>query len=379
MLDVRAYMKALLTSLQGLEESGIIHRDIKPGNFLFSMKSQTGMLVDFGLTETESPSARKLLTKLKKRRSEDPDYTYSIHDVKGARPCDSQLLNDGSARVGVCDAASEFVSNEETRPKRQTPTHISHVPSTSLHDIAGGLAPQRTPHGLLRKSGRAAALAAGAGTAGGGARFGHSAKSLVTFRHSPSVTSLLNPGSTSSRKRRSSIARGHAASMLATPPAGVNTPTTTPGLVPPGGIASTTPYAPSRDSKRKHADRVAALRTPTNRFTSGLPPAPPGRRRPMTTLRPQADHNAPRAGTPGFRAPEVLVRSFHQTTAIDVWSAGVMMCCLLARRRVLFRCRDDWENLAQVMVLLGVDRVTAAALGQRTCSIHSTPSIVIHS
>jgi len=38
-----------------------------------------------------------------------------------------------------------------------------------------------------------------------------------------------------------------------------------------------------------------------------------------------------RLGTKGFRAPEVVLGSRQQTTAVDVWSAGVVMLCLLAR------------------------------------------------
>ena len=41
---------------------------------------------------------------------------------------------------------------------------------------------------------------------------------------------------------------------------------------------------------------------------------------------------AQRAGTRGFRAPEVLLKVFHQDYAIDVWSSGVILLTLLTRR-----------------------------------------------
>lgn len=50
---------------------------------------------------------------------------------------------------------------------------------------------------------------------------------------------------------------------------------------------------------------------------------------------------AARAGTPGFRPPEVLLKYEHQTTAVDMWACGVMMLCILSRTYPFFRAPDD--------------------------------------
>ena len=56
--DTAAYMRALLIALSQLERApdprrkdlrGILHRDVKPGNFLFSRATGKGLLIDFGL------------------------------------------------------------------------------------------------------------------------------------------------------------------------------------------------------------------------------------------------------------------------------------------------------------------------------------------
>ena len=39
----------------------------------------------------------------------------------------------------------------------------------------------------------------------------------------------------------------------------------------------------------------------------------------------------PVAGTPGFLAPESLLRFEEQTSAVDIWAAGVTMLCMLSR------------------------------------------------
>ncbi|XP_057714219.1 cell division cycle 7-related protein kinase isoform X2 [Corythoichthys intestinalis] len=70
--------------------------------------------------------------------------------------------------------------------------------------------------------------------------------------------------------------------------------------------------------------------------------------------------SAPRAGTPGFRAPEVLIKCPNQGTAIDVWSAGVIFLSLLSGRYPFFKASDDMVALTQIMTIRG-SRETARA------------------
>lgn len=48
---IQLYMRSLFQSLQHLDSHKIIHRDIKPGNFLFNLRTEEFMLVDFGLAQ----------------------------------------------------------------------------------------------------------------------------------------------------------------------------------------------------------------------------------------------------------------------------------------------------------------------------------------
>ncbi|ELU15498.1 hypothetical protein CAPTEDRAFT_177668 [Capitella teleta] len=72
--------------------------------------------------------------------------------------------------------------------------------------------------------------------------------------------------------------------------------------------------------------------------------------------------NASRAGTPGFRAPEVLLKCPQQGTALDVWSAGVIFLCFLSGRYPFFKAPDDLSALAQVINVFGSVAVQEAAL-----------------
>ena len=75
----------------------------------------------------------------------------------------------------------------------------------------------------------------------------------------------------------------------------------------------------------------------------------------------RSNQNAPRAGTPGFRAPEVLLKCPHQTTAVDMWSAGVILLCILSGRYPFFRAHDDLTAMAQIISLRGSRECIEAA------------------
>ena len=68
-----------------------------------------------------------------------------------------------------------------------------------------------------------------------------------------------------------------------------------------------------------------------------------------------------RDGTRGFRAPEVLLGVAEQTTAIDVWSVGVIFLSLLTQRYPFFCGKTDAQNLCQIAAILGSRSLVAAA------------------
>ncbi|XP_012288306.1 cell division cycle 7-related protein kinase isoform X2 [Orussus abietinus] len=70
---------------------------------------------------------------------------------------------------------------------------------------------------------------------------------------------------------------------------------------------------------------------------------------------------APRAGTPGFRAPEVLLKYLFQTPAIDIWASGVMMLSILSGTQPFFRASDDCTALAEITTLFGSNRIQQCA------------------
>lgn len=67
-----------------------------------------------------------------------------------------------------------------------------------------------------------------------------------------------------------------------------------------------------------------------------------------------------RAGTRGFRAPELLLQCSHSTKA-DVWSVGVIMLSAITGRYPFFQSPSDLDGLAEIAALLGSTPLKAMA------------------
>ncbi|KAI1371596.1 kinase-like protein [Hypoxylon crocopeplum] len=80
---------------------------------------------------------------------------------------------------------------------------------------------------------------------------------------------------------------------------------------------------------------------------------------PANDTRPSRRAN--RAGTRGFRAPEVLFKCTEQTSKIDVWSAGVILLTILCRRFPFFNSADDIEAMIEIATIFGTKRMKHAA------------------
>ncbi|KAM9790857.1 cell division cycle 7-related protein kinase isoform 3-T3 [Syngnathus typhle] len=225
--EVRLYMYHLLKALRHIHQFGIIHRDIKPNNFLYNRKAKTFALVDFGLAQGTSNTQIELLKDLVALR-------------KAPRPVFSEKNLNGS------NSTAAAATKREIKTQLVKPAKTGELSSRRFLSGRGGPATVRA---------------------------------LKTHRglHQPLTCNCFQ------------------------------------------------------------TERVCNI---------------------CLSRKQQV---APRAGTPGFRAPEILTKCPDQGTAIDVWSAGVIFLSLLSGRYPFFKASDDLVALAQIMTIRGSRETVKAA------------------
>ena len=116
----------------------------------------------------------------------------------------------------------------------------------------------------------------------------------------------------------------------------------------------------STERRRRVHSSVAALSGPASGY-------------PKNDSRPSRRAN--RAGTRGFRAPEVLFKCTDQSTKIDIWSAGVILLTILSRRFPFFNSADDIEAMIEIATIFGSRRMKQCALLHGTVFETSIPTI----
>ncbi|TKX26081.1 serine/threonine-protein kinase-6 [Elsinoe australis] len=84
---------------------------------------------------------------------------------------------------------------------------------------------------------------------------------------------------------------------------------------------------------------------------------------------------ANRAGTRGFRAPEVLLKCTAQSCKIDVWSCGIILLTLLSRRFPFFHSADDIDAFIELSTIWGRKKMAETALRHGQVLQTNIPSV----
>ncbi|XP_051985178.1 cell division cycle 7-related protein kinase-like isoform X2 [Xyrauchen texanus] len=285
--EVRHYIYHLLKALRHIHKFGIIHRDIKPNNFLFNQQRREYALVDFGLAQGTTDTQIELLKVVKSKAHKGGGSSGRVEDAHGKQ----KLL--------------------PLPPNTRNP---------SVHSSTKAPAKRSCPPSCIK----------------------HTKELLVLDKAPRSVFGERNLNSTNSHK----IGTDNVEGQLSKP---------TKEDVIPRKIVS---------FKR----RSVPVKTPLN----GQKPKPAAvsqtlscscfmNDRVCNICLSRKQQVAPRAGTPGFRAPEVLTKCPNQGTAIDMWSAGVILLSLLSGRYPFFKASDDLNALTQIMTIRGSKETIEAA------------------
>lgn len=264
---MKHYFKCLFSALADCHSLGIMHRDVKPANFLFNTTTLEGTLCDFGLAQRLSPTEW---------------HAKCLHTYP-------QLWKPAAAADG-----DRVFSPDEYRAC----THGAKID------------PEIGPIDVLAQN---------------------------------------------DATRREFAELGYDEKDVESGPAGLNG-------------RPLRPWIPSpRERKilteRHEKDPFSERWEPVTKLTPG---------RAIGVMKPDLDKRpiirANRAGTRGFRAPEVLLKCPDQTMSLDIWSVGITMLCFLTRRFPFFQSNDDTEALAEIGAIFGKKKMEKCAAMHSTCS-----------
>uniref|UniRef100_A0A8D0L394 Cell division cycle 7-related protein kinase n=1 Tax=Sphenodon punctatus TaxID=8508 RepID=A0A8D0L394_SPHPU len=283
--EVREYMFNLFKALRRIHYFGIVHRDVKPSNFLYNRQLKEYALVDFGLAQGTPDTKIDLLKII---QSEDQQESCS--------------QNKSHVTLGNKVSASATAPRERAQQLATKTSDRKPLSQTRIEQ---------------RNEGKEGPMH-------------HSAQRSVFGERNFNVhSSTFQESSTAKQSKVMDVA----SRKLVTKKKIISTKTVSNGLA--RKAASSCPAKLTCDCYA--TDRVCSV---------------------CLSRRQQV---APRAGTPGFRAPEVLTKCPTQTTAIDMWSAGIIFLSLLSGRYPFYKASDDLTALAQIMTTRGSKETIQAA------------------
>ncbi|XP_030311162.1 cell division cycle 7-related protein kinase [Calypte anna] len=288
--EVREYMFNLLKALRRIHHFGIVHRDVKPSNFLYNRRLKEYALVDFGLAQGTPDTKIELLK------------TAHAEDQQG-----SSLQNNPTTALGNEVSVSVTASKQTAQQSASQAADKRPISLSKIQMKQGRGGKEDSVHRCVQRS--------------------------VFGERNFNVHSSIYQENSSTKLIKQSKMIDVSSRKLVTKKKIISTKTVSNGAA--RKAASGCPSVLICDCFA--TDRVCSV------------------------CLSRCQQVAPRAGTPGFRAPEVLTKCPTQTTAIDMWSAGIIFLSLLSGRYPFYKASDDLTALAQIMTVRGSRETIQAA------------------
>ncbi|XP_060940754.1 cell division cycle 7-related protein kinase [Limanda limanda] len=325
--EVRLYIYHLLKSLKHVHQFGIIHRDIKPNNFLYNRNSKMYALVDFGLAQGTADTQIELLKVVRQRPTQKGGGSTGKQDT--TQRSKAQL------RLHPKSTANTAASTSLPVPQRQS---TALPPSSSSSSSTTTATPSSASRRALVKKARSVTTTVTTSTS----RTKHTKDLPRLSRMQRPVFGEKNLNSclpASSTTKQAAIMTELVKPIKTEDPASRKYSPATRGPV-------------AVRSQTQKPQRTVQLGLTCSCYLTD---------RVCNICLSRKQQVAARAGTPGFRAPEVLTKCPNQGTAIDVWSAGVILLSLLSGRYPFFKASDDLIALTQIMTIRGSRETIQAA------------------
>lgn len=308
--ETQLYMKNLLIALKRVHEFNVIHRDVKPSNFLYNRKKQTFLLVDFGLAQDISSRVIKEAATEAEDKTGKRRLSGSVAD--GNHPSSDaamQVQKKAKIQDDNMENSTTLASGEE---QEQLPPPVFKTPLKQSNQI---ISPMKLSN-------------------------------ITKDLYSPPLVRQIKStvlGISSNLKAAQRLQQGKSSNTTAVSP------------IPPKTVTGGT---------RTHQYNTSSSASPAAKQDAVCKCF--GKSQVCNICMVKKEIQASRAGTPGYRPPEVLLKYPDQTTAVDVWAAGVMLASILSRCYPFFQNSDDFHSLAEIVSIFGDQRIkkTANILGR---------------
>lgn len=363
--ELQEYMRNLLIALRHVHSFNVIHRDVKPSNFLYDRRKRKYLLVDFGLAQSLSKSIDSTKS-MASTSAVDTANNAQQHEDEQSAVCDKAIEQDKTIDVSEAISSEAKVSahndNEnEVKAKRRASHSNDTENQCSLNElnpakrhcgpagsqmIANPVNQQRplnqqqqqqssTPNSNIPSQFKSPLT-----------QVNETISSQKNANHTPLTASLL----ADVKSAVLSYSMHKQIENLRKNPQQTSTPKPN---------NSTTPKTKAHQynlDNRLSGKNARCL-------CHGRPSVCN-----ICLIKPEL--HATRAGTPGYRPCEVLIKHPDQTTAVDIWAAGVILVSILSGCYPFFQGTNDFNALAEIITVFGVGIVKRVAtdLGRQVCS-----------
>uniref|UniRef100_W8AK09 non-specific serine/threonine protein kinase n=1 Tax=Ceratitis capitata TaxID=7213 RepID=W8AK09_CERCA len=365
--ELQHYMRNLLIALRHVHKFNVIHRDVKPSNFLYNRRKRQFLLVDFGLAQqvftTHIPTGT--LESGCEQSNAPPALTSA---AEGKRPRDgdetmsSKTVDGSNGSVASCDAYGGTKRLRCTAPQAEQELVGSATPhARGANSCIVGGSPFKMPLKQLNEITGAACNKSG--TSAGAALAGvASSNNAHQNNNAAGGNGICEP--TLGRQVKSAILGGGGGGSPASSrfhqklrqSAGCARNANNNNNNTPESATGSNTAAAAIGGAQCADNNNAASRYNTNRNLSvanGPKCVCYGNPQVCNMCLVKKEMHASRAGTPGYRPPEVLLKYADQTTAVDIWAAGVIFLSILSSVYPFFKAPNDFVALAEMVTIFG--------------------------